>query len=289
MKRCKHFFTGMMAVALLCTLPACHVVKMQYELKKQNVPVRFYGRVIDQDSNGLARVKIKVSVRHWGMTLSTLSTTMHLGTETDIDGRFFIHGATGDAFDVDSIQKDAYELEPNTQRSYGAVGGSLTNPVIFKMWRTNIHEQLITGQKSFHIVPDGRPYMIDLAKGTIAEQGAGDLKLWIKRPEQVAPGQKYDWSSEVDVINGGLLEETNVTSSMYLAPQAGYAPNFQCEQQIIGRQSASTGTRRFYVKLDNGHEYGRITIELIAPYNDRVPGMVHLDYAINPFGSPILR
>ena len=60
------------------------------------------------------------------------------------------------------------------------------------------------------------------------------------------------------------FRETNVTSSMYLAPQASYVSSFQCEQQIIGLQSASTGTRRFYVKLNNGQEYGRVTIELIA-------------------------
>jgi hypothetical protein len=76
---------------------------------------------------------------------------------------------------------------------------------------------------------------------------------------------------------------------MYSAPQEAYMRNFQYEQQIIGNRSASTGTKRFYVKLDYGREYGRVTIELIAPYNDRVPGMVHLDYAINPSGSPILR
>jgi len=38
------------------------------------------------------------------------------------------------------------------------------------MWSTNVHEQLITGGKSFHIEPDGRPYVIDLAKGTLPNQ-----------------------------------------------------------------------------------------------------------------------
>ena len=75
------------------------------------------------------------------------------------------------------------------------------------MWNTNIHEQLITGHKSFDIVPDGRPCVIDLAKGTIAESGAGGLRAWIKCPAQMADGQMYDWSCEVDAISGGLLEQ----------------------------------------------------------------------------------
>jgi hypothetical protein len=168
------------------------------------------------------------------------------------------------------------------------VGGSIESPVVFKMWSTNVHEQLITGGQSFHIVPDGRPYVIDLAKGTIAESGDGDLKVWIKYAAEVVRGQTYDWSCEIDAINGGLLEEP-LGTAMYVAPAEGYIPVFQLQQQIKGGQSGSIGTRRFYVKLKNGQEYGRITIELDAPYNDRVPGMVRIQYALNPSGSRILR
>jgi hypothetical protein len=32
-----------------------------------------------------------------------------------------------------------------------------------------------------------------------------------------------------------------------------------------------------------------LTIELIAPYNDQIPGMIDIQYAINPSGSRILR
>ncbi|HEY6182032.1 MAG TPA: carboxypeptidase-like regulatory domain-containing protein [Terriglobales bacterium] len=269
--------------------------KARMIIESRNAPVEFWGQVVDQNDAPLPGVEIQSRIRHWDFVPGVGASQRNIDgvVTTGADGQFHVGGSSGDDLTI-RMEKDGYELEPKAKLGFGfGTAEPFTSqpeaPVIFKMWPTNIHEQLIAGQKSFHIVPDGRLYMIDLAKGTIAEQGAGDLKLWIKRPEQVAPGQKYDWSSEIDAINGDLLEETNVTSSMYLAPQAGYAPNFKYEQQIIGRQSASTGTRRFYVKLDNGREYGRITIELIAPYNDRVPGMVHLDYAINPSGSPILR
>ncbi len=264
-------------------------------IESKNLPVEFWGKVVDQSDAPLAEVKIQSQIRHWDYVPPRGASPRNIedAMTTGADGQFHIGGSTGDDLTL-KMEKQGYELEPTAKLgfSYGTAEQFTAQPeapMVFKMWPTSIHEQLITGQKSFHIVPDGRPYVINLAKGTIAEQGAGDLKLWIKRPDQVAPGQKYDWSSEMDAISGGVLEETNTTSSMYLAPQEGYAPNFQYQQQIIGRQSASTGTRRFYVKLDNGREYGRVTVELIAPYNDRVPGMVHLDYAINPSGSTILR
>lgn len=262
---------------------------MEHELVKKNVPVRFYGKVIDQNSNGLAGVTIKVSIRHWGMTMSTFSSTIHIELVTDANGFFFIHGAKGDAFDFDVFQKNSYELEPTTRLSFGAQGGTPADPVLFTMWLANIHEQLIAKHVSFHVLTDGRPYFIDLTKGTISESGQGELRVWIKRPEHIAPKEKYLWSAGIEPINGGLLEETNEGCAMFRAPESGYLPNFHIDQQIVGNQRASTGTRRFYIRLEDVHEFGRIAIQLFAPYRDNIPGLISLDYALNPSGSRILR
>jgi len=76
---------------------------------------------------------------------------------------------------------------------------------------------------------------------------------------------------------------------MYIAPTNGYVPQFHFNQQIKGGQRGSTGTRRFYVNLKNSTEYGRVTIQIFAPYNAETPGLVRIEYAVNPTGSPILR
>jgi hypothetical protein len=260
--------------------------RLEQALEAKNVPLDFYGKVIDQDSNSLAGVKIKLAVRHWGMTASDMGSSIRIEKETDADGHFDIHGITGDGFDVDGIQKDAYEAEPGL-RTYGAVGGSFESPVIFKMWSTNIHEQLITGEKKFQIIPDGRPYVIDLTKGSIDQSGDGDLKIWVKRPDQVTSGKHYDWSCEIDAVNGGLQNADSY--SMYSAPTSGYGQSFQYEQKVGSGWGDSTGTKRFYVMLHNGQIYGHISIEIYAYYNDQIPGMVRISYAVNPSGSRILR
>jgi hypothetical protein len=174
-------------------------------------------------------------------------------------------------------------------RSYGPSSGTPDTPVIFKMWSTNIHERLIIGHKSFEIVPDGRPYLIDLTKGAIAESGVGDLRVWIKYPLQAVHGETNDWSCQIDALNGGLLENPDLTDSMYLAPKEGYTTSFQLHQQLRGGQRGSSGQRRFYVRLANGLEYGRIEIELHAPFNNQTPGLVSITHAINPSGSRVLR
>jgi hypothetical protein len=267
-------------------------IKLRQMLEAANVPVDFYGQVVDQDTNPVPGVKVNVAIQQlYSPSLTNLAvggTVLRLEKETGADGRFDIHGENGTSVEMESVHKDGYELEP-AQRTFGTTSGSFEQPVVFKMWSTNIHEQLITGENKFPIMPDGRTYVIDLAKGTIAESGTGDLKVSVKRPAQVVLGQKYDWSCAVDAINGGLLQETDTSSSMYLAPSDGYTASFRFEQKIGSGWGDSTGSKRFYVMLNNGQECGRMFIELYAYYNDQIPGLIRLSYVINPSGSHILR
>ena len=93
----------------------------------------------------------------------------------------------------------------------------------------------------------------------------------------------------MDALNGGLLEETNRYSAMFSAPTGNYVSSFQIQQNIGSGWGDSTGTKRFYVMLNNGRQYGQVSIELFAYYNDQIPGMIHVQYAINPTGSRILK
>jgi hypothetical protein len=260
--------------------------------QNHNGPVEFYGQVVDQDTNPLPGVKIDFSIQQTYSASSTefafSNNVIRLEKETSADGRVEITGELGDSVTVDAIQKEGYEEEPSVH-SFGTSSGSFENPVIFKMWPTNIHEQLITGEKKFQIIPDGRPYFINLTQGTIAETGEADLKVWVKRPEQITSGSRYKWSCEMDVVNGGLLQETDANTAMYLAPTEGYIPAFQFEQEIGSGWGDSTGAKRFYVSLRNGQAYGQISIEFYSYYNDQIPGLIRIQYTINPSGSHILR
>jgi hypothetical protein len=273
------------------TIPPEGVDHYKKEIERQNVPITFHGKVVDQDGKALLGAVVVLRVQQGYFDPVYLMKPKYISSEltTDPDGRIFLDNISGRGLDVVSLTQPGFELEPNVRRFFGPVSGSVDTPVIFRMWSTNIHEKLIGAQKSFHILPDGTPYVINLNKGTIAESGEGDLKIWIKYVDHPIRGQTNDWACRIDVIDGGLLEEEHSDSSMYSAPAKGYVPAFQLQQQIKGGQRGSIGTRRFYVMLRNGQEYGRITIELNAPFNDNVPGLIRLEYAINPTGSRVLR
>jgi hypothetical protein len=259
-------------------------------LEAQNKPIEVWGKVVDQDDAPLSGVKVQAEIGHfvWPPEQYPNGVSSNLELITDANGQFHIQDNSATSVGV-TLQKNGYEQESLKGNGYalGSGGGSQANPIILKMWSTNTHQKLITGGNHFDIVPDGRPYFINLTDGTISESEAGDLKVWIQYTNQVVRGQLYDWSAGIEVINGGL-QKTN-TDEMFIAPIDGYAPSFQLKGQIKGGQRGNIGELQFYLKLKDGNEYGRMTIEMIAPFNNQTPGLIRLSYALNPSGSRILR
>jgi hypothetical protein len=216
--------------------------------------------------------------------------TIHAETETAANGRFEIRDLSGHSLTILDLKKNGYEPEflRSDYGEYGPQSGSVNDPIVFRMWSTNLHQPLITGEKSFSIIPDGRSYGIDLLKGTIAEGQQGDLVVKVKRPESVKHGQRYDWSCELAVPAGGLCEHSHY--AMFTAPETGYTNLFGFQQEASANGwGDETGDKRFYLKLRNGQIYGRVTIGLFAYYNAQTPGLVRCSYAINPSGSRLLR
>lgn len=263
----------------------------------RNVPIEFWGKVIDQADSPLAEVSIEAQVRHWdySLQLGTSEQTLTRKLLTKADGLFHVGGETGDDLVLNEIQKDGYELEPNAKTGFGFSSAEQftsrpESPVVFKMWRKEIRGSLITREQSFKIEPDGRPYMIDLMQGSIANTGGGDLRIWIRRPPVVGSGQRFDWSAGVEVIKGGLSQELDPGSSMFMAPEAGYTNSLQWQHKAAeDGWSDSTGEQRIFVTLRNGAVFGRLSIEEFAFYNNEVPSRVVVKYALNPSGSRVLR
>lgn len=266
---------------------------------KNKTPQDFYGKVVDQDGYPIADAKVDANLTLNHETDEGYDIQKY-NTVTDGNGLFEFTDLQGAWLGV-QVSKEGYDIEGKNQTYKGPVGGK-TSPAdraIYTLWRADIHEQLITRDKSFEIVPDGRPYFINLTDGTISEHESGDLKVWIQYTNQVTQGQLYDWSAGIDVVNGGLLEvpQTAINSgfwpdppfAMYSAPTDGYIPSFSLKSQIKGGQSGEIGNRYFYLLLKDGKEYGRMSINLFAPYGRLHPGLVDISYAINPSGSSILR
>ena len=73
---------------------------------RHNLPVAFYGQVVDQDGEAVPDVKVKIDVQesHMVSDLDDMAqTTTHLEKQTGSDGRFEVAGLKGDGLDIEGV------------------------------------------------------------------------------------------------------------------------------------------------------------------------------------------
>jgi hypothetical protein len=105
-----------------------------------NVPIAFWGKVVDQDGTPLVGADVKIHVRHWSLTptLGTHGSALGFKSRTDSLGIFSISNVTGDVLGIDAITLEGYELSPKTVRAFNYAEGSVansTNPAVFRCGR----------------------------------------------------------------------------------------------------------------------------------------------------------
>lgn len=280
-------------------VPLSRADKLPGAVEAMNVPVVFFGKVVDQDNVPLAGVKVRASVRSWHVitTPDGDATFAPYEAVSGSDGSFQIDGGRGNALTIEALEKDGYEPEPKALQGFGYTTSDPlrpdpNNPVVFRIWKAEAKAQLVTGSKRFSLIPDGRTYTVDLATGAISESATadGDLRVSLRRPETAAWGQRYDWTLDVQAINGGLVEETDGSSAMFRAPADGYASKWRLDAKATDESwSYGTGLKRFYIKSRGGRNYGRLELEAYAYYLQNKQGRLNLTWAVNPAGERLLR
>ena len=252
-----------------------------------NKDIDFYGQTVDQDSHPLPGVQITMVVPHFLPGIDGMS--IHVNRTSDANGLFDIHDATvtGDAVDIEGMSKEGYTLEP-CHRGLGPTGGAPGNPMIFRLWRDDIKEPLITGQRSFDVRADGSPCILSVASNGFVQSDAprGDFSLRLNIP-QPQDGAHPNWSFEFEAANGGIAEELDPSAAMYRAPEGGYTNLFRFVLDDAHPWTRSGSKFNFYFYLADRKVYGRISFDLMFFRNK--PPYIRTEYAINPTGSRILR
>ncbi len=260
--------------------------------EKANQPIEFYGKVVDQDSNPIPGVKVKLSVR-WTELLPLPGTSKDVFNRfdllTDDQGAFTLTNTKGSLLGIDALEKDGYESAPSATRQsywYWAITSERKytpdshRPEIFRMWKKRGAEHLTERSKSVKMAADGAPVSFDLHTGGKVASG-GDLRVTMTRaPQQIEHGQKgFEWTVTASIEGGGLIP-TNAEQP-YHAPDSGYEPVFELHMPATDPQWTANVTRAFFLKLKDGN-YGRITLEFYPGFYE--PG-VSFHAFINPSGS----
>jgi hypothetical protein len=269
------------------------IAEVREIMQQANQPIAFYGLVMDQNNQPISGVKVVLAVRHTEEVLPgfTDDRFRYFDEVTDSRGRFTLTNTKGAVLSVKSLEKGGYEMSPHAVNqsfwywrdvpSHG-YRGQTERPEIFRMWKKSGAEKLIVGEKFYGIVPDGRSYAIDLLEDKKVESSnVGDFKISIRRPAQLDPGSKYNWSCTVEGIGGGVIEAQE--EFMNRAPESGYQSLYEVAISANDPKWSDRATRRLYLKSNDGKIYARLETEIFANYQNN--SVFSIKFYANPNGS----
>ncbi len=244
---------------------------MRMVMEREQVPLDFYGRVVDENGVGVPAAKVKVTYTHFDLTVPQywFRGDNALTTETDVQGFFSIKGLKGYTLGLD-VSKEGYYASTNNFRgaayAHPARGYEFTpapsKPVVFRLRKKGVAEALIRRSKYYLLPRDGSPVFVDLVTGG-TNSPTPDLKIqaWtddIHKDDHF----RYDWRMRVEVIGGGVVERQD--EFLYTAPDQGYATSFEWLYPRTRDDWRNKAETSLFAKLRNGQMYARIDFQMTA-------------------------
>ena len=265
---------------------------LRKRLQEGNVPIDFYGKVVDQNGAPVAGVEVKAAIRLMkepipGMTGDGFD---YLVASTASDGTFSFLNRTGEFFGIYKIQKEGYLVSATVhEKTYYYYASDEKKyrpnpsvPEVFKIWKQMGAEKLIEKNLKYKLTTEGRSYGLDLLNGAQAKADAiADIRVSMTAPSVIKPHVKYDWNFVLEAAEGGLIETSD--DYMYLAPLDGYVSRIQVSFNASDANWSDNFRKRFYVMSRNGSVYARIEILVGVALNGR--GYLHIESASNPNSS----
>jgi hypothetical protein len=241
--------------------------EMQRERTVQNIlgvlatPITFYGRVIDQNGEPVARAEVDYGT----IDKFDESGSKYQGKSSE-DGSFSIGGIKGAVLTVGVRKEGYYNIHGKSDAAFAyGVGVDPTrkapptkeSPALFVLQKRGPTEPLIrVGGGQIDVPRTGEPLNIDFATGKI---GRGDLEIraWVADTNE----RRFDWRYQLAVSGGGLIEKANQFD--FEAPSDGYRPSVDLNMPATAEKWCSDVPREYFVKLPDG-KYARFSIEFYA-------------------------
>jgi hypothetical protein len=269
---------------IACLLPVLSNAQLRPPL---NVPLNFYGKVIDQEGKPVVGAKVNLEAQA-NYFEENRSEQTKFTVETEQKGNFTLTGAYGAIITVLSIEKDGFELSKKVKRTYSYTlpaefAPDPNKPVVFRMWKKVGKESLVGSAWHGKVACDGTPVYFDLYHGSRSTEGNLQITCTRRPLESPPPGNgRFDYNFQIAVIGGGIQPARDEFT--YLAPQDGYAPSLTFGQKADDpKWDANIPIpKEYYIKTAEGH-YGRLFVDWYAAQNS--PTHLEWNCSINPSGS----
>lgn len=239
-----------------------------------NARLSLYGKVVDQDGQPVAGVRVKIGVadKPWESGSSYERTT-------GPDGLFEITGVKGGGIYAE-VEKEGYYAGKESRRLLQS-GEMPTKdaPAIWRLYRSGQLEPLTVQPYKVTDIPlDGMPVEYDFNTGKFVGAGQGQLRAEVKVEGSMQ--QRFSWWYRISVPTGGLARRTHEFD--FVAPEQGYV------EVLEGRVNADDKDWRgafggdFFVRLPNG-KFGRLVCALSRGRDSFTFRFAHV--VINPIGG----
>lgn len=238
-------------------------------IEANNVPINFWGEIVDQDGRPLPGVRItyKYSIHHGNdLGVAWIEYEAQKGeTVSDSEGSFAITDLKGHDLTIESLTKPGYLYRKRWQLAY-VFGGNMPSrkfmprrdkPVRIIMIQVSATEPLIHNEGGLNVSGDGTDWRWNLWSGEPDDKG--ELAVVLRRKPAVVErlGQVVDWSADLHVIGGGIVEAL-WEEEIHRAPESGYSATVPYPKNP---PREGVGHSSFYLRTADG-KYGRIQVEL---------------------------
>ena len=246
------------------------------------VPIEFYGRVVDQSNNPVVGANIQFSWTETPMEVLEEGPGETKTTESDIEGLFALHGARGPNLDVRVSKQGYYTSRKDTWGfSYdrGRFSPDPLNPVVFHLRKKGDGAELITSENGMkpdvwvRVPTDNSTVKVDFSQKQATATGQLEIRQ-NKPPWRTAT----NWSFSLSIPGGGLIE--NQDEFQFEAPEGNYQSTVESVFMKSDTNWITHVTKQFYIVFGQPRKYGWLRFE-----SDLAQETVFITYAINPDGS----
>jgi hypothetical protein len=251
-----------------------------YESYKNNVPINFYGRLVNQDGVGISGIKLKAHI-----TDSDFKVSGNIFINTDKNGYFSIENRKGIKLWISpNINIPGYITPKRTNNSYFYGNYYSENerhspdpnsPVILTLWekRGGMELNQLMRPYRFNINRNYQEKVIYTVNLKSHQQYSGynengDIVVELFNKEILnetvkktsTSYRRYYWSVKITMLDqGGFFESKE--PFMFLAPESGYQEFIKLDSEKITAYSKDEKSLNYYFK-DKDNNYGSFNLSV---------------------------
>lgn len=252
--------------------------------KHADTNINFFGKVIDQNGNGVAGVGIHYHVSKSGIYNESgeiKNTDERNKTLSDVAGKFEIRGAKGLTLSIGPLEKAGYRDGSKSPRSYGYKGtpelhsSDPNKPVEFVIVRDDVPKTKEIYQKRLRFAWNQGEVRIPLGNKL------GDIIIVPSRMKKSEELRDFDWNVKVNMEQAELISLGEYYAP--IAPDAGYQSSFEYGTSKGDDKIPGGASKTLAFKTTDGF-YGIVRLSV---YPDREDFGVNgsLNVRINPSGA----